>query len=443
MFIIRIFFSVFKALRYVLKTIWHSLKGFFRESNLKHKAIFALSIMVLIGVMQIMILFVESEILIFCMQWSFIPVSLLYLIIRYGEVRLRYKFKHFFLSNKICGFDGKLPTYVKSVKLNQYLKMYQLKSLVPLIEWEKNKPYLEMFYNSKIYKIETQERAKKQNADLRTVNIYTIENLLPEYIEWENEYALALGDREFAVGESYDGQVIWNAKDINHGIVAGATSGGKTTLLRLIAEQAISKDYEMSILDFKYGGDYMQIERDYQEHNNTSEKLVISEPEEARDLLVNLLAEVKRRTALFNEVFVTNFDEYNTIHARSRPLKPFLLIIDEAAEIFDVKPKDKEEKALYVEIDKTLRTLARTSRAAGVNILLGIIRPDAEVISGQIKNNLSWRVCAYFKDSAASKIVLENDRATELSPDIKGRFIIGDEEVQAYYKPIQKDNQNN
>ena len=127
----------------------------------------------------------------------------------------------------------------------------------------------------------------------------------------------------------------------------------------------------------------------------------------------------RRKTA--KEAGVSNIEEYN---ARGREqFVPWLLVVDEAAELLDVKPKDKAEKELYTEIDHYLRTLARLSRAAGVHILMGFIRPSAD---------------GYFSDPAASRIVLDNDRATELPPEIKGRFIVRDEEVQAYYMPIQK-----
>lgn len=97
---------------------------------------------------------------------------------------------------------------------------------------------------------------------------------------------------------------------------------------------------------------------------------------------------------------------------------------------------------MYAEIDHLLRTLARTSRAAGIHLILGFIRPSADLLDGQIKNNLLWRACGYFADPAASRIVLDNDKATELPPEVKGRFIIGEEETQVYYLPIpsQEDN---
>ena len=136
----------------------------------------------------------------------------------------------------------------------------------------------------------------------------------------------------------------------------------------------------------------------------------------------------------FKEAGVSNITEYN---ARGwGHFVPWLVVIDEAAELLDVKPKDKAEKEMYAEIDHLLRTLARTSRAAGVHLLLGFIRPSADVLDGQIKNNLLWRACGYFADPAASRIVLDNDKATELPPEVKGRFIIGEEETQAYYLPI-------
>ena len=66
---------------------------------------------------------------------------------------------------------------------------------------------------------------------------------------------------------------------------------------------------------------------------------------------------------------------------------------------------------------------------------MNVIRPSADVLDGQIKNNLLWRACGYFSDPSASRIVLDNDRATQLPTEIKGRFIVGDEETQVYYMP--------
>lgn len=267
----------------------------------------------------------------------------------------------------------------------------------------------------KIYKIENHEE------DITMTVVYLIAEKLSEKIMWDDSFMVE--GRNFAIGESYSGRVIWNAVELPHGIVAGATGSGKTALLRCIIHQSILKNFNASLLDFKGGGDYTGLE---------CEK--ISEPEDARNLLTALIVEVRGRMDDYKKAGVSNIDAYNAL-GRGRHI-PWLLVIDEAAEILDVKPKDKLGKELYTEIDQSLRTLARISRAAGVHILFGIIRPDSNVIDGQIKNNLLFRCCGYFADPAASRIVLDNDKATELPPNVKGRFIVGDDEVQAYYLPL-------
>lgn len=378
----------------------------------------------------------ENMILAFCVRWAWVPLSVLFLIIRHGEILTRRRYRKFFLSKKIVGFNGRLPTYIKSAMFNRYLKTIRFRSRVPLCEWTKHIPCLEMFYKKKVYKIESSEE------DITTVDIYVIEELLPEYIEWQDNYMQ--GGRKFAIGEGYMGQTVWDASTLVHGIVAGATGGGKTNLLRCIIHQAILKKFNVSVFDFKQGGDFVQSEQEYRKYKDLEAgygPMVISEPEETRNVLVSLLVEIRYRLAKFKEAGVTNIDEFNALGWNQ--FIPWLLVFDEAAEILDVKPKDKAGKELYTEIDQTLRTLARISRAAGVHILLGVIRPSHDVIDGQIKNNLLWRACAYFADSAASKVVLENDRATELPPNVKGRFIIGEDEVQAYYLPLTKEQTGN
>jgi len=68
---------------------------------------------------------------------------------------------------------------------------------------------------------------------------------------------------------------------------------------------------------------------------------------------------------------------------------------------------------------------------------MGIQRPDSTIISGQIKNNVSYRVCGRFVDREPSRIMLSCDAASTL-PNVKGRFIVKDDdlyEVQSFYFP--------
>lgn len=342
------------------------------------------------------------------------------------------KFKKFFSALDFRGESDKLlPRHLRTKRINKYICKTDFRSRIPLQQWEKIKPHLELFRRKMIYKIE------QSKNDLRTVSVYFIASFLPPYIEWNDGYMEE--ESTFAIGESYMGKVLWDAAAMPHGLIGGSTGSGKTGLLRCIIHQAILKRWNVSVMDFKGGGDYTGVKEKYLDLTKGYGPFLVTEPEEARDLLLGLTIEVKGRLSAFKEAGVFNIFEYNKSGRGS--FVPWLVVIDEAAELLDVHPTGKAEKEMYAEIDHYLRTLARISRAAGVHILMGFIRPDANILNGQIKNNLIWRVCGYFPDPAASRIVLDNDRATELPPEIKGRFIVGSEEVQAYYFPVPKLNQ--
>ena len=53
-------------------------------------------------------------------------------------------------------------------------------------------------------------------------------------------------------------------------------------------------------------------------------------------------------------------------------------------------------------------------------------RPGANILPGQIKNNMDFRVCGR-ADSVLSQIILDNTSAADQIPkDARGRFITGD-----------------
>jgi len=62
---------------------------------------------------------------------------------------------------------------------------------------------------------------------------------------------------------------------------------------------------------------------------------------------------------------------------------------------------------------------------------MGIQRPDATIITGQIKNNVSLRICGRFVDPEPSRIMLGNNMATTL-PKIRGRFILKDNDYTEF-----------
>ena len=102
--------------------------------------------------------------------------------------------------------------------------------------------------------------------------------------------------------------------------------------------------------------------------------------------------------------------------------------------MFDTTGATKEEKAELAEIERKITTIARMGRAFGIHLLLATQRPDANILPGQIKSNLDFRICGR-SDSILSKIVLDNtDAATTIPSYSQGRFLTNDGTIfQAYW----------
>ena len=77
---------------------------------------------------------------------------------------------------------------------------------------------------------------------------------------------------------------------------------------------------------------------------------------------------------------------------------------------------------IYERLEGYISTLARLSRATGINLFWECSGQMLNVLTAQIKNNIPIRICGRFADKSASEIVLNSTAAINL-PDIKGRFL--------------------
>lgn len=95
-------------------------------------------------------------------------------------------------------------------------------------------------------------------------------------------------------------------------------------------------------------------------------------------------------------------------------------VIDELAEILDKKRFPKAQHARIDNIIGYLSIIACTGRAFGVHLILGTQRPDAAVVPGQIKDNISFKCCGR-AENVLSQIILDDARASELIPGRRAR----------------------
>jgi len=249
------------------------------------------------------------------------------------------------------------------------------------------------------------------------MNVFLEENPLPEYREWHD--GCMCENNILSIGESYIGKIGMNLERHPHAFIAGETGSGKSNILKCLIYQALAKNYEVALIDFKRGvsfsafSDKVDIYYDYAE--------VIRVLKEA-------VAETNNRLDKFRENRVDNIKDYNRVATQG--LRRKIIFVDELAEL--LKTRDKETANA---LNDSIETLTRLSRAVGIHLIMGIQRPDSTIISGQIKNNVSYRVCGRFVDPEPSRIMLSCDAAGKL-PNIKGRFIVKDDklwEVQSFY----------
>lgn len=141
-------------------------------------------------------------------------------------------------------------------------------------------------------------------------------------------------------------------------------------------------------------------------------------------ILAELVRELHHRKMLFASAGLPNIDQYNA--ETGADLRRLIFACDEVAEVLDRTGLSKEQKELVNQIESRLATIARLGRAFGIHLILATQRPDANLISGQICNNLNCRICGR-ADNILSQLILDNtDAANQIPKDAKGRFMLHD-----------------
>lgn len=317
------------------------------------------------------------------------------------------------------GKDNRYPVFCGKARDGKKV-MLTFKSSISLTEWQAARDRLETGLDCNILKIEN-------GSNKRVVRLTTLPSdfTIPSMIEW-SEGHLSQRSGELAVGQSALDTIRFNLNRVPHVLVAGETGSGKSVILRCLLWQMIEQGARVYMIDFKGG---VEFGRQYEQFGE-----VITERDRALEVFTFLVTENEARLKLFRELEVKNLDEYNK--KTHQHLCRIGVFTDELAEMLDKKGVSREEKAVFEQLEGKLSTLARLSRATGINLFMGVQRPDANVLTGQIKNNIPVRISGRFADKTASEIVLGNTDAVHL-PDIKGRFLykVGNEtiEFQSFY----------
>lgn len=305
---------------------------------------------------------------------------------------------------------GQSPLLLKSYKEYGITIMEFDPNGIPLSAWEDKKEDIETALNMHVENI----RYGKSRDKIVLQAISGNENL-PEVIHWKDKF---LSDEDFTLifGQSRTGQTKINLAKIPHILLGGSTGSGKSVLLKSLIMQCVKKDAEVFIADFKGGVDFLPV---WHERCN-----IITEENTLLEVLTELVNELENRKQIFREYGCANISEYNKMNAPQ--IKRIVFACDEVAEVLDKTGLSKEAKELVTQIEGKLSIIARQGRAFGIHLILATQRPDANILAGQIRNNIDFRVCGR-ADNILSQIILDNTNAAEQIPkDSQGLFITHD-----------------
>lgn len=220
---------------------------------------------------------------------------------------------------------------------------------------------------------------------------------------------------EIPIGLGTEGTVVWDVAVAPHALVTGTTGGGKSTIQRNLIFHCIQHSDRWRFL----GIDVKRVELS---------PFVKYDP-----VVMGIATNVADGVEIIryaNEEMMNRYEQMEQLgvnHFKDLPEMPYALMvmIDESYMFLapsGIKTDEaKEEDALKGEASKAIGDIARLGRAAGVHLVLATQRPDATVIYGELKQNLAARIAAGRMDSIASSMTLDNDNATRLPGNIKGR----------------------
>jgi len=217
----------------------------------------------------------------------------------------------------------------------------------------------------------------------------------------------------------------------HHLLIAGATGSGKSNFLSTVISGLMlgnsPETVQISILDPKAldFGPYEPLP-----HVDR----YIDDDDTAASYLTNLLeTEIEQRRSKIQETGASSVQEYNDLSSElgHDPLPYRVVVIDEYADLtMAVEDRDTLEMAVT--------RLAQIGRALGYSILLATQRPDAEVVSGNIKTNFQSRIAFELPTGTDSRVILDKNGAEDLqgSGDMIASTRKSEEHhLQGYYLP--------
>ncbi|SHM84551.1 DNA segregation ATPase FtsK/SpoIIIE, S-DNA-T family [Bacillus sp. bc15] len=208
-----------------------------------------------------------------------------------------------------------------------------------------------------------------------------------------------------------------------HLLIAGETGSGKSSMVRVVLSTLIH--YMSPDKLHLYLGDLKNSEFHFLRRVKHVKEVCMEEIE-MKIMLQKVWKEIRERRKLMEEYEVDHIDEYNKLNLDKQ--KPYILLaIDEVAMLQDEK-----------ECMTTLEKISAVGRSLGVFLMLSMQRPDAKVLDGKLKLNMTVRM-GFKCDSTINSNIMGTPGSEHLEQS--GQMILklnGLKKVQAPFLELSK-----
>ncbi|KXY76036.1 cell division protein FtsK [Bacillus cereus] len=225
--------------------------------------------------------------------------------------------------------------------------------------------------------------------------------------------------------DQFGNMIVYDMVDSNtpHLLIAGETGSGKSSMVRVVLSTLIQ--YMSPDKLHLYLGDLKNSEFHFLRRVKHVKEVCMEEIE-MKIMLQKVWKEIRERRKLMEEYEVDHIDEYNKLNPNNQ--KPYILLaIDEVAMLQDEK-----------ECMTTIEKISAVGRALGVFLMLSMQRPDAKVLDGKLKLNMTVRM-GFKCDSTINSNIMGTPGSEHLEQS--GQMILklnGLKKVQAPYLELSK-----
>jgi hypothetical protein len=240
---------------------------------------------------------------------------------------------------------------------------------------------------------------------------------------WATDVALPVEalPLSFLVGISRRGSVVVDLESISHYLVAGATRQGKSIhlwhLLSTFATRNSPQDLKLVLFDLKNGVMFFPFR-----HLPHLWKPVTDHPDQCLPVFDALTSEMTRRYILIREHGQATRSEYNRMDVEEK-LPPIVVFIDELAAITKSRlPTDDSNRPLGKEASDRLALLLQQGAGAGIHFIVATQDPRVEVLSGDIRANITEAIAYRTAKTSHSEIIIGCSGAEKIQN--KGRALL-------------------